>query len=171
MNDKTPAPAAPTPGAAPDAGRFAIVTQYIKDLSFESPNAPSIFAVAAKTQPQIGLNIDVTAQRMQGRLAEVVMRLRVDAKVEEKVAFIMELDYAALCSIDTSASIDATERFLCVDAAQLLFPYVRHLVSSHIREAGYQPLLLQPIDFGQLYEKRKAAGQLVRTQPPAPGVN
>lgn len=171
MNDSTAPAANPASNPASETGAFAIITQYIKDLSFENPNAPSIYAAVAKKAPSITVAIDVAAQKLQGRLAESVLKLRIDAKMEDKVCFILEVEYAALCSVNTAAPREEAERYLLVDVARDLFPFLRQIVAAQSREAGFQQLMLQPIDFNQLYEKRKADGALVRTDAAGAKVN
>lgn len=163
MNDSNAPAASPASNPASETGSFAIITQYIKDLSFENPHAPGIYAAVAKKAPSITVSVDVAAQKLQGRLAESVLKLRVDAKAEDKVCFILEVEYGALCSINTAAPREEAERYLLVDVARDLFPFLRQVVASQSREAGFQQLMLQPIDFNQLYEKRKADGALIRS--------
>lgn len=149
---KAPAAAAPAAGEAP---RLTILTQYIKDLSFENPNAPVIFA-QLKGQPQIQVNVDVAASRLQDKLAEVSIRLKLEAKSEDKVAFILELEYAGLCALGGSPSVEESERLYLVDGAQMLFPFARAILANQTRDGGFQPLLLAPLDFAALYQQRKA---------------
>lgn len=148
------APTTPASGAG-EAPRLTILTQYIKDLSFENPNAPVIFA-QIKGQPQIQVNVDVAATRLQDKLAEVALRLKLEAKSEDKVAFILELEYAGLCALSTNLAQDEAERLYLVDGAQMLFPFARAILANQTRDGGFQPLLLAPLDFAQLYQQRKA---------------
>lgn len=149
---------------ASEAPRLTILTQYIKDLSFENPNAPVIFA-QLKGQPQIQVNVDVAASRLQEKLAEVAIRLKLEAKAEDKVAFILELDYAGLCALSGNPSTEEAERLYLVDGAQMLFPFARAILANQTRDGGFQPLLLAPLDFAQLYLQRKAKG--TAAAPPA----
>ena len=142
---------------ASEAPRLTILTQYIKDLSFENPNAPVIFA-QLKGQPQIQVNVDVAASRLQEKLAEVAIRLKLEAKAEDKTAFILELDYAGLCALSGNPSTEEAERLYLVDGAQMLFPFARAILANQTRDGGFQPLLLAPLDFAQLYLQRKAKG-------------
>ncbi len=159
----TPAPASTAAGAN-EAPRLTILTQYIKDLSFENPNAPVIFA-QLKGQPQIQVNVDVAASRLQDKLAEVSIRLKLEAKAEDKVAFILELDYAGLCALGGSPSAEEAERLYLVDGAQMLFPFARAILANQTRDGGFQPLLLAPLDFAQLYLQRKARAQQAAEAP------
>lgn len=169
MTDQAPAAPAPAAGApqaagASEAPRLTILTQYVKDLSFENPNAPVIFA-QIKGQPQIQVNVDVAASRLQDKLAEVSLRLKLEAKSEDKTAFILELEYAGLCALSGSPSQDEAERLYLVDGAQMLFPFARAILANQTRDGGFQPLLLAPLDFAQLYLQRKARAAAAATQP------
>lgn len=165
MTDQTPgqtpgAPGAAPAGAAPAAAtgeqpRITLLTQYVKDLSFENPNAPVIYA-QLKGQPQIQVNVDVGANRLQERLAEVTLRLKLEAKAEEKTAFILELEYAGLCQLGGTPDQEETEKRYLVEAASMLFPFARAILANQTRDGGFAPLLLAPIDFGQLYQQKKA---------------
>ncbi|HKY94625.1 MAG TPA: protein-export chaperone SecB [Kiloniellales bacterium] len=136
--------------------RLSILTQYIKDLSFENPSAPVIYA-QLKGQPTITVNIDVRVGRLQERLAEVALRLKLEAKAESTVAFICELEYAGLCALGGNPSTAEAERLYLVDAATLLFPFARAILANQIRDGGFAPLMLAPIDFVKLYQQRRAA--------------
>jgi preprotein translocase subunit SecB len=138
--------------------RLSVLTQYIKDLSFENPSAPVIYA-QLKGQPTITVNIDVRVGRLQERLAEVALRLRLEAKAESTVAFICELEYAGLCALGGSPSTAEAERLYLVDAATLLFPFARAILANQIRDGGFAPLMLAPIDFQKLYQQRRAASE------------
>jgi len=175
MSDQIPAapPAAPAgaaPAGASEAPRLTILTQYIKDLSFENPNAPLIYA-QLKGQPQIQVNVDVSAARIQEKLAEVTLRLKLEAKAEDKVAFICELEYAGLCSLGGQPTQQESERLYLVDGAGMLFPFARAILANQTRDGGFAPLLLAPIDFAQLFLQKKARVQVPvqPAQPPLPG--
>lgn len=155
MTDQAPTAGAAQAAGASEAPRLTILTQYIKDLSFENPNAPVIFA-QIKGQPQIQVNVDVAASRLQEKLAEVSIRLKLEAKSEDKVAFILELEYAGLCALGGSPSQEEAERLYLVDGAQMLFPFARAILANQTRDGGFQPLLLAPLDFAALYQQRKA---------------
>ncbi len=168
MTDKAsgaPAPAAAESGEQP---RLTILTQYVKDLSFENPNAPVIFA-QLKGQPQIQVNVDVGANRLQEKLAEVTLRLKLEAKSEDKVAFILELEYAGLCQLGGTPDQEDTERRYLVEAAAMLFPFARSILANQTRDGGFAPLLLAPIDFGQLYLQKKARTAAAAAAAPTEG--
>lgn len=164
-------PAGATPAAAPAASgeqaRLTLLTQYVKDLSFENPNAPVIYA-QLKGQPQIQVNVDVGANRLQEKLAEVTIRLKLEAKAEEKTAFILELEYAGLCQLGGNPDQEETEKRYLVEAAAMLFPFARAILANQTRDGGFAPLLLAPIDFAQLYQQKKARAAAAPAPAPAP---
>ncbi len=156
MSEKSAAAPASGQPAADSEARLQILTQYIKDLSFENPSAPVIYA-QLKGQPTITVNIDVRVGRLQEKLAEVALRLKLEAKAESTVAFICELEYAGLCALGGTPTTAEAERLYLVDAATLLFPFARAILANQIRDGGFAPLMLAPIDFVKLYQQRKAA--------------
>lgn len=134
--------------------RFSLKGQYIKDLSLENPNAPSSL-LASKEPPKVDLNIDLQGQKIQEHLYELTMVINVKAE-SDKVLFVVELSYAGLFELYNIPE-QLLERVLLVDSAFTLFPYVRRVVSDLTRDAGFPPLMLEPVDFLGLYERRKAA--------------
>ncbi|MCF8507054.1 MAG: protein-export chaperone SecB [Caulobacter sp.] len=133
---------------------FAIAGQYVKDLSFEVPNAPKIFADLARGQPDIPINIDIRAERVQDKLYEVVIHLRIDSSIEGKQVFIVELVYAGLFQIDVPN--EHLQPMLLIECPRMLFPFARNIIADVTREGGFPPLMLQPVDFVTLYRQRMA---------------
>lgn len=146
-----------TQDAAP---RFTLHNHYIKDLSFESPNAPLILA-SLKEAPKVDVRLDVGARHLQERIFEVIIRSRVDATSkdpsgQEITAFVLELEFCGVASIRTDITDDAVEELLVVEAAARLFPFVRRLIADITRDGGFPPMLLNTVDFLDLYRARKA---------------
>ncbi len=140
--------------APQDPPRFSLKGQYIKDLSLENPNAPHSL-MASKQPPKVDLNIDLQGQKVQEHLYELTVVINVKAE-SDKVLFVVELSYAGLFELYNIPE-QLLERVLLVDSAFTLFPYVRRVVSDLTRDAGFPPLMLEPVDFLGLYERRKAA--------------
>jgi preprotein translocase subunit SecB len=138
-------------GAPNQQPRFALKGQYIKDVSLENPNAPMSLLVS-KTPPKVDLNIDLQAQKIQENLYELSMIVTVKAE-SDKMLFVVELNYAGLFEMYNLPQ-HLVETALLVDAAFMLFPYVRRVVSDLTRDAGYPPLMLEPVDFMGLYQRR-----------------
>lgn len=132
-----------------------IHTQYIKDLSVENPNSPTIY-MEMEEGPEVSVNLDVEAERLQERVYEVAINATVTAKVKDKTAFAIELKYAGLTSLAEDVSDDQRETLVLIETPRYLFPFARDVISKASRDAGYPPLLINPVDFAQLYERQKA---------------
>jgi preprotein translocase subunit SecB len=130
-----------------------VLTQYIKDLSFEIPNAPQIF-LNNQEKPNIGISVDIDAKKIANDAYEIALKIKADAKVAEETLFICEVAY---CGIFALQNIDENmlEQILLVYCPNLLFPYLRRIVSNMVVDGGFPPLMLDPIDFAALYAKRK----------------
>ena len=148
---------APAPAATYRAPPIVVLAQYLKDLSFESPNAPQILSQALDVrQGRVGVDLRITP--MGAPNFEVVLKLRVEANHEGKAAYLVDMEYAAMVQIGEVPE-DKIEPLLMIEAPRLIFPYLRALVTQMTREGGFPPLLVNPIDFHALYRdhKKKAA--------------
>jgi len=135
------------------ANPITIHTQYIKDLSFENPNAPE--SVALQQQPKINIDVDVEARTTQDqKLHEVTIKINVKGDVGDKVAFIAELQYG--CVVTLNVSDEHRLPVLMIEVPRLLFPYVRKIVSDLTADGGFPPLMMQQIDFADLFRKKFA---------------
>jgi preprotein translocase subunit SecB len=151
------------PGGAP-AGpplRIQILGQYVKDLSFENPGAPSNMTA----RPQIDLGVDLQARRLDTERFEVELKLRVSAKAEDKSLFLLELAYGGLFMIQ-NAPEEILQQILLIDGPHLLFPFARRIVADAVRDGGMPPLMIEPIDFASLYRARMAENQPPRASQP-----
>jgi preprotein translocase subunit SecB len=126
--------------------------QYIKDLSFELPNAPDILRRLTQ-QPQIQVNVNVQARHLSGESYEVSLTLNADAKLGEEALFIVELVYAGVFTVQGVAE-ESLRPLLLIEAPRLLFPFARAVISGLTREGGLPPMLIQPIDFADLYRRQ-----------------
>lgn len=132
-----------------------INAQYIKDLSFEIPNSPSIF-LEAIAKPDIALSIDIDAKKIADHSFEVILKTTAKATKGEKTVFICELSYAGIFTIDARIKDEAEiEAVLLIYCPNLLFPFARKIMSDCTIDGGFPPLMLEPIDFAGLYHKRK----------------
>lgn len=148
-------------GAAPgNAQQMPLVVnaQYIKDMSFEMPGAPAILR-RLNEQPQVQVNVNVQAQQMQGDVYEVVLTLNAEAKLGADPLFIVELVYGGVFTVQ-GVPTDILRPLLLIECPRLLFPFARGIIASLTREGGLPPMLIQPIDFADLYRRQlQAAGQ------------
>lgn len=156
--------------AAPDAANGAdggpqvsILTQYVKDLSFENPNAPQ--SLQMEVAPRIEINVNVNARRASEEMFEVELKISASAATDDKVSFVVELLYGGLFAL-RNIPPEALEPFLVVEAPRILFPFARRIVADATRDGGYPPLLLEPIDFASLYMAQQA-----KAQPGASAIN
>ena len=131
--------------------QFAIQKLYLKDASFESPNTPQSFRFT-KWDPKIDLNLTNTQAQIEGDIYEAVLCVTATIKLEEKIAFLIEVQFAGLFSI---SGFDETEMkyLLGSQAMSVLFPYVREVVSDMTTRGGFPPLILSPVNFDALYQK------------------
>jgi preprotein translocase subunit SecB len=144
-------------GAGPQP-RIQAVGQYVKDLSFENPGAPT----ALSQRPAIELNVDVFAKRMDTEHFEVELKLRVTAKAEDKPLFLLELVYGGLFQI-LNVPDEVLQQVLLIEAPHLLFPFARRIVADVVRDGGMPPLMIEPIDFMGLFRAKAAQLQQARS--------
>jgi preprotein translocase subunit SecB len=155
----TPA-AAPAPVAAPAAAladssqRLIVNAQYIKDLSFENPRAPHSLTQQA-TAPTVDINVDVNAQNVSPEAYEVVLTIKVNAKVNDDALFLLELVYGAIVTVRNTPR-DMLPPLLLVETPRLMFPFARNIVADATRDGGFPPLMINPIDFTDLLRRNTA---------------
>jgi preprotein translocase subunit SecB len=139
---------------APAAG---LISQYIKDMSFENPNAPAIYQ--SQNQPGIDVQFNIAAAQVGEEVHEVTLKIDVRAEAAGEVAFIVDLAYAGRFGL-RNIPAEHVQPFLLGEAPRLLFPFARRVLADAVRDGGFPPLLLEPIDFGQLYlQQAEAQGQ------------
>ncbi|SHM88946.1 protein-export chaperone SecB [Roseibium suaedae] len=156
MTDTNDAGAQPQADAAPAAPGMNILGQYIKDLSFENPNSPR--SLTQGEQPKLDINVNVTAQPMGENQFEVVIKLDAKAARPDLVMFNVELVYAGLFRI-TGVPQEHMHPFVMIECPRMLFPFARNILAEATRNGGFPPLLLDPIDFAQLYRQNIAQQQ------------
>ncbi len=138
--------------------RIQVIAQYVKDLSFENPGAPSALA----NRPNIELGVDLQARRLEGPMYEVELKLRVNAKApDEKPVFLLELAYGGLFQIQNIPE-DVIQQVLLIDGPHLLFPFARRIIADAVRDGGMPPLMIEPIDFAGLYRAKAGEMQQMR---------
>ena len=150
MTEITPEAAEALANGADLAPQAGILAQYVKDLSFENPNAPG--SLQMQGQPKIEINVNVNARAGGQDMYEVELKIEASARVQEagQLAFQVELLYAGLFRL-VGAPQEALEPFLVVEAPRILFPFARRVIADAVRDGGFPPLMLEPIDFGGLY--------------------
>jgi preprotein translocase subunit SecB len=148
--------------------RLAILTQYVKDMSFENPKAPhGLQANAAR--PEIQIRVDVAAKPMSDGHYEITLQLNAEAKTGGETVFLMELAYGGVFLL-ANIPAETLQPLLLIECPRLLFPFARRIVADATRDGGFPPLMIDPIDFVSLY-KRKVQQAAEAAQAPAPPDN
>jgi preprotein translocase subunit SecB len=181
MSETTANPQPAPPGQMP----LVVNVQYVKDMSFEVPNAPQIYTTL-RSQPQVNINLDVNARRIQEgqNVYEVTLMIRAEAReptpggapngqatngqapaasaaagAAAPTVFVAELAYAGVFTLNNLPE-NTVEPVLLVECPRILFPFARNILSDITRDGGFPPVLLQPIDFVALWQaRRQQAGQ------------
>ncbi|MBC8239124.1 MAG: protein-export chaperone SecB [Alphaproteobacteria bacterium] len=149
MTDDTDIPAAAGIEAVQDAPHVKVHAQYVKDLSFENPGAPHSLSNQG-TAPNIEVSVDVGARGLGPNQYEVELRITAQAAHEKKKAFVVEVQYAGVFSLH-NVEEDELKQVCLIECPRLLFPFARRVVADATRDGGFPPLLLDPIDFAQLF--------------------
>jgi len=157
MADQDPNPAGNGADGAGNEPQVATLAQYIKDLSVESPSSPQVFQWQDK-QPALDVNFQLNVERASEDVHEVALKIEVRAQSDSGVHFLVDLSYAGLFGIRNFPE-DALPPFLLIEAPRLLFPFARQIVAEAIQNAGFAPLLLEPIDFAAAYMAQVEASQ------------
>jgi preprotein translocase subunit SecB len=146
--------------------QIGIVTQYVKDFSFENPNAPRSMAPSTQ-QPAININIAVEAAPLTETDCEVTLRLDGRAEAQGLLLFGFELLYAGVFRI-LNVPPESLQPTVMIECPRLLFPFAREIIATATRNGGFPPLLLEPVDFVMLYRQRLAAAQPMAPFPANP---
>jgi len=148
------------PQAADQQPGLRVITQFIRDVSFENPRAPGSLR-SDQGPPQIELGVELNARGRDDGLYEIDLKLSVGAKRGAEAVFHVEVVYGGLFQISGVAA-DQMEPMLLIECPRYLFPYARRVIADLTSEGGFPPLQLDPIDFTAVYEAR-------RNQAEAPG--
>ena len=150
-------------GATPEAGpppQLNVLAQYTKDLSFENPNAPQSLTPQAQP-PQINIQINVGANNIAESEYEVTLSIEGKAESASKLMFSFELVYGGVFRL-VNIPRENLSPMLLIECPRLLFPFAREIVATAVRDGGFPPLMLDPVDFVGLYRQnmeRQGAGQ------------
>ena len=145
-------PATQTTGQTTQRKRVISHIQYIKDLSFENPNAGQQFTT--ENPPKIDITVSVTGRAIAENQQVVDLSITAKATLDDKPVFVTELTYGGRFSI-TGVPAEQIEPALLIECPRLLFPFARRIIADCCRDGGYPPLMLEPIDFAQMYMNRK----------------
>jgi len=140
----------------PQQIEFNIQRVYVKDISFECPNSPTVFK--KEWAPEISMDIDTKSTKLEDNVYEVVLSLTTTAKVGEDVAFLCEVQQAGIFSV---GELEATQMAHCLNAfcPNILFPYAREAVASLVTRGTFPQLNLAPVNFDALFQQAMASKQ------------
>ncbi len=133
-----------------------IISQYVKDLSVENPKAPESFGWS--DPPQLDVQFNIAAQPVNDEVQEVTLKISVNAKTNQGSAYIVELAYCGLVGMRNMAE-EQKHAFAYAEAPRFLFPFARRVIADATRDAGFAPLVLDPIDFSAVYMQQLQAQQ------------
>jgi preprotein translocase subunit SecB len=152
MTDQNGAGAPQDPAKAP---RFSVLVQYTKDFSFENPNAPRSLG-PQQQQPNISIQINVNARQVGPADYEVTLILEGGAGEGPNALFKFELNYAGVFRVE-NVPAEQVQPIVMIEGPRLLFPFARQVIADAVRNGGYPPLYIDPIDFNALFLQRAAA--------------
>jgi preprotein translocase subunit SecB len=155
--------AAPQPEQPQTNPQLNVLGQYIKDFSFENPNAPRSLA-PSQTQPAINIAINVGLQQLGQSEFEVSLKLEGKAENSGSVMFAFDLTFAGIFRLQNVPQ-EHLQPILLIECPRLLFPFAREMVATAVRNGGFAPLLLDPVDFVALYQQRMAQATAQPTTP------
>lgn len=137
--------------------KFNIITQFLKDISFESPNVPELFFKQENGQAKLEINIDIQIKGAENNLFMVDLIVKAHSKLDanDKTIFLIETTYSGLVQMEEEKDEEKKKRTLLIDVPALLFPTVRGLITRLTSESGLPPFAMQPVDFEQLYQQRQ----------------
>lgn len=145
-----------TDQAGGEAPQVAALAQYVKDLSVENPSAPQVFQW--NEQPQLDVQFNIAVNKVADEVHEVVLKIDASARSASGVQFVLDLSYAGIFGLRNLPE-EALPAFLLVEAPRLLFPFARQVVAAATQDAGFPPLMLDPIDFASIYMNQLEAAQ------------
>ena len=150
--------------------QFKIISQFLKDISFESPNVPELFFNQDNGQAKIEINIDIQIKGAENNVFMVDLVTKVHSKLDKdnKSIFLIETTYSGLVQMGEEKDEEAKRRTLLIDVPTMLFPSVRALVTPLTAESGFPAFVMQPVDFEALYEQKKNAAEEQQSQTQAP---
>lgn len=131
---------------------FVIEKIYVKDLSLEIPNAPTIFL--DRDAPEITMQLGGQNQNINEDMYEVLLTVTITAKIKDKIMFLVEVQQAGIFRI-RNLSDEERDPVLGIGCPNILFPYLREVVSDIVTRAGFPPVILNPVNFEVIYQQKK----------------
>ena len=148
--------------------KFNIISQFLKDISFESPNVPELFFKQENNPAKLEMNIDINIKGSENNLFMVDLITKVHSKIEkdDKTVFMIESTYTGMVQYEEKDE-ETKKKTLLIDIPTILFPSVRAMVTRLTAESGFPAFVMQPVDFADLYEQRQKAAAAKETPKPA----
>ncbi len=134
-----------------------VLAQYIKDMSFENPHAPNSLAGMSQA-PSINIRFNVNAKPLSDTDFEVELLVEGKAEHEQKVIFGVELIYCGIFRI-MNVPPEVVQQVVLIECPRILFPFARQIIADVVRNGGFPPLMIDPVDFVDLYRQRYGQGQ------------
>ena len=131
------------------SSELTLIGQYIKDLSFENPMAPNL--PPQNKNPDVNLDVNTTYLDLKNNIHEINLIIKSTASIDKNIMFVIELQYAGL--IKTIIKNESGKKKLIISGSYLLFPYARSIISNITMEGGFKPLVIQPIEFENMFQK------------------
>jgi preprotein translocase subunit SecB len=153
-------------GTEPPQAALSTLVQYVKDFSFENPNSPRSLA-SQQEAPQISLNVNVGGQGLSDDEVESTLVLEGKGEVNGELLFQFELTYCGVFRL-VNIPADQAHPVVMVECPRILFPFARQIVAEAVRNGGFPPLYIDPVDFAALYRQRLVE---MENQPSAPPVS
>ena len=139
--------------------KFQLLSQFLKDFSFESPNVPELFFKQENGQAKMDINVDIQVKGAENNLYMVDLLVSLHSKLDadDKSIFIIKSNYSGLVQIEATENEedDEVKKILLIEVPHLLFPSIRALILRITGESGFPAFTMQPIDFAELYESKK----------------
>jgi preprotein translocase subunit SecB len=137
------------------APQLNVLAQYVKDFSFENPNAPASLSTFQQAQPAINIQINVQVNSLSASDFEVILKTEGKAERDGSMLFSFELSFGGVFRIQNVPQ-ESLHPVVMIECPRLLFPFSREIISSAVRNGGFPPLLLDPVDFVALYRQNLA---------------
>ena len=135
---------------------LTLTVQYLKDLSFENPNAPQSLT-NLNPPPAISVDVDVEVRELGGQYFEAMVHVRATASRDEDVFFVAEVSYGGVCTVAEGVAKEHVRPLVMIEGPRMLFPFARSILADAVRDGGFPPLLINPIDFSDLYQKMQSS--------------
>lgn len=134
---------------------FRLQKMYVKDFSFENPNAPGVFMIQQST-PKVEVNLALKNQKLEGDHWEVILSItaKISQGEENKTLFVVEIEHAGIFLLQNIPQ-EHIEMVLAVDCPALMFPFTRQILCQISVDGGYIPFLMEPVNFMALYQNQK----------------